>query len=52
MGNATARAKMPTSGINQYLSLDLTQIKGIISAQIRALIQIYNVCGVKDVRAR
>jgi len=48
---ATAKAKMPTSVINRSLSLDRDCIKGFISEHIRGLIQIYNVCGVKDERA-
>jgi len=51
-GKATARAKMPTSVINRRLSLDRDRIKGFISEHIRGLIRIYNVCGIKDERAR
>jgi len=50
-GKAIARAKMPTSVINQCLSLDQDRIKGFISEYILGLIWIYNVCGVKDERA-
>jgi hypothetical protein len=50
-GKATARAKMPTSVINRPLSLGRDRIKGFISEHIHGLIQIYNVCGVKDERA-
>jgi hypothetical protein len=46
-----ATAKMPTSVINRRLSLDRDRIKGFISEHICRLIQIYNVSGVKDVRA-
>jgi hypothetical protein len=42
---------MPTSVINRRLSLDQDCIKGFISEHICGLIQIYNVCGVKDERA-
>jgi len=51
-GKGKARAKMPTSVINRRLSLDRDCIKGFISEHIRGLIRIYNVCGVKDERAR
>jgi len=50
-GKATARAKMPTSGINRRLSLDWDRIKGFISERIRGLIRGYNDCGVMDERA-
>jgi len=50
-GEATGRAKMPTSVINRCLSLDRDTIKGLISQHIRGLIQIHKVCGVKDERA-
>jgi hypothetical protein len=50
-GQATARAKMLTLGINRHLSLDRDRIKGFISKHIRGLIRIYNVCSVKDKRA-
>jgi len=50
-GKGKARAKMPTSVINRPLSLDRDSIKGFISENIRELIRIYNVCGVKDERA-
>jgi len=46
-----ARAKMPTSGINQCLTFDWDRIKGFISEPIHGLIQICNVCGIKDDRA-
>jgi hypothetical protein len=49
-GKATARAKMPTSVINRRLSLDQDRIKEFILEYILGLIQIYNVCGVKDER--
>jgi hypothetical protein len=51
MGRATARAKMPTSVINQRLALDRNHIKGFISEHIRGLILTYIVCGVKDEKA-
>jgi hypothetical protein len=47
----TASAKMPTSVINQYLSLNRDRITGFVSEHICALIRIYNVCSVKDERA-
>jgi len=50
-GKATARAKMPTSVINRHLSLDWDRKTGCILKHICGLIQIYNVCGVKDERA-
>jgi len=50
-GKATTRAKMPTSVINRDLSLDRDRIQGFISENICGLIQIYNVCGIKDERA-
>jgi len=50
-GKATARAKMPTSVINRRLSLHRDRIEGFILEHIRGLIEIYNVCGVKDERA-
>jgi len=50
-GKGKAGAKMPTSVINRRLSLDRDCIDGFISEHIRGLIRIYNVCGVKDVRA-
>ena len=50
-GKETATEKMPTSVINQRLSLDEDRIKGFISEHIRRLIRIYNVCGVKGERA-
>jgi hypothetical protein len=50
-GKGKARAKMPTSVINYRLSLDWDRIKGFISEHIPGLIQIYNVCGVKEERA-
>jgi hypothetical protein len=43
---------MPTSVINRRLSLDLDRNMGFILEHIRGLIRIYNICGVKDVRAR
>jgi hypothetical protein len=46
-----ARAMMQTSVINRCLLLDQDRIKGFISEHIRGLIQIYNVCGIKDKRA-
>jgi hypothetical protein len=46
-----ARIKMPTSVINRRLSLDRDRIKGFTLEHIHGLIQIYNVCGVKDERA-
>jgi len=50
-GKGKARAKMPTSGINQRLSLDWDTIKGFISEHICGVILIYNVCGIKEERA-
>jgi len=50
-GKTTARAKMPTSVMNGRLSLDRHREKGFISEHIGVLIRLYNVCGVKDVRA-
>jgi len=50
-GKGKARAKMPTSVINQRLSLNRDRIKRFISEHIRGLIQIYNVRSVKDERA-
>jgi hypothetical protein len=50
-GKGKARAKMPTSVINQRLSLDRDIIKRFISEHIRGLIRIYNVCSVNDERA-
>jgi len=47
-GNATARAKMPTSVINRHLSLDRDRIQAFISEHINGLIPIYNVCGLND----
>jgi hypothetical protein len=45
-----ARAKMPTSVINQRLLLDRDRIKGFISEHIHGLIRIYTVCSIKDER--
>jgi len=45
---ATARAKLPTLVMNRPLSLVREHTKGFISAYIRRLKRIYNVCGVKD----
>jgi len=50
-GNGKASAKMLTSVINRCLSLDRDGIRGFISEHICGLIQIYNVCGIKDERA-
>jgi hypothetical protein len=50
-GKGKDRAKMPTSVINQHLSLYQDCIKGFISENITELIQIYSVGGVKDERA-
>jgi len=50
-GNATGRAKIPTSVINPPHWLDRDCIKAFISDDIRGLIRKYNVCGVKDERA-
>jgi len=49
-GKATARVKMPTSVINQRVSSDQDLIKGFFSEQMRGLIQIYDVCAVKNNR--
>jgi len=51
-GKGNARAKVPTSVIYRCLSLDRDCIKEFILEHIRGLIRIYNVCGVKDERAR
>jgi hypothetical protein len=50
-GKGKARANMLSSVISQCLSLDYNHIKGFISENIHGLIQIYNVCGIKDARA-
>ena len=50
-GNATARAKMPTSVINRHLSLDRDRIQAFISEHINGLIPIYNVCSLNNERA-
>jgi hypothetical protein len=50
-GKATVRAEMPTFVINRRLSLDRDRIHGFISEHNHGLLQIYNVCGVKDERA-
>jgi len=50
-GERKTGAKMPTSVINRRKSLNWDRIKGSISGHIRGLIQIYNVCGVRDERA-
>jgi hypothetical protein len=50
-GKAIARAKILTLFINRHMSLDQDRIKGFISAHIRGLTRICNVCGVKDERA-
>jgi len=50
-GKATARAKMLTSVINRRLLLDWDHKTGFILEHICGLIQIYNVCSVKDERA-
>jgi len=50
-GKGKARRKMPTLIINGCLSLDRDHIEGFILEQICGLIQLYNVCGVKDERA-
>jgi len=50
-GKGKASAKMTTSVINRCLSLDRDHIKRFILDQNRGLIQIYNVCSVKDERA-
>jgi hypothetical protein len=50
-GEVTARAKTPTSVENRCLPINRDCIKGCISEQIRGLIWIYNVCGLKDDRA-
>ena len=50
-GNATARAKTPTSVINRRLSLDWANIKVFISEHIRGLIGIYNVSSIQVERA-
>jgi hypothetical protein len=47
---ATARAKMPSSVMNQRLWFDRDCINRFISKHIRGLLQIYNVCGIKDDR--
>jgi len=50
-GKGKASAKMPISVINRRLLLDRDHIKVFLSEDIRGLIRIYNVCGVKDERA-
>jgi len=50
-GKGKARAKMPTSVVKRCLSVDRDRRKGFISEHIRGLIQIYNVCVVRDERA-
>jgi len=50
-GKGTARAKMPTSVINQRLLLDWDPIKEFIFIHILGLIRIYIVCCDKDERA-
>jgi len=50
-GNATAGAKMATSGLNRRLSLDRDCIQGFFSEHICGLWRIYNVCSVMDGRA-
>jgi hypothetical protein len=47
-GKANARAKMPTSVINECLLFNRDQIKGLISEHICGLKWIYNVCGTTD----
>ena len=48
---ATTRVKLPTSIINQRLSLDWDHIKGSIPEHICGPIWIYNLCDIKDERA-
>jgi hypothetical protein len=50
-GKGKASAKMPTSVINQCLSLDQDCRKGFILQHLRGLIRICKVCGVNDERA-
>jgi len=50
-GKATARAKMLTSVINWQLPFDWDLIKGLILVHIHGLIQINNVCSIKDEKA-
>jgi len=50
-GKATAKAKMPTLVINRRLSLDRELINRFITRLVCGLVQIYNVCGIKDERA-
>jgi len=47
-GKATARAKLPTSVINQHLSLDWERIKVFIPEHICELLRIYHLSGVMD----
>jgi len=47
-GKWNVRAKLPTWVINRRLLLDRDRIKGFILEHIRGVIQLYNVCGVKD----
>jgi len=49
-GMGSVPGNMPISVINQCLSLDQQCIKEFISELICALIQVYNVCGLKDGR--
>ena len=48
---ATARAEMPTSLIHRRLLMEQNRIQRFISEDIRGLMRIYDVCGVKDERA-
>jgi len=47
-GKGKDRAKLLTLVINRRLLFDRDRIKGFISKCIRGLIQIFNVCGIKD----
>jgi hypothetical protein len=49
-GKGKARAKMPTSVMNQRLSLEQNGMKGFILEHICRPIRIYNVCGINDER--
>ena len=50
-GEGKAMAKMPTTVINRRLLFEWDHTKGFISEDIHGLIQIYNVCCIKDERA-
>jgi len=49
--NAPVRAKMPTLAVDQCMALDRDRIKWFNPEEMRGLIPIFNVCGVKTERA-